>query len=88
MRLRTLIPVFAVQIHIEDRGSGSSTTFKQAHEKGPFGFPVLGSSSKHAQYPLWTTEMMRYFLKLPQGIYNMSANSKGSGETALMRRLA
>ena len=31
---------------------------------------------------------MRFCLKLPQVLYYMSANSKGSGETALMRRLA
>ena len=29
-----------------------------------------------------------FCLKLPQGLYYMSANSKGSGEIALMRTLA
>ena len=47
-------------------------------------FPVCGSSDAHAHSPIWATDM-RYFLKLPQALCYMSANSKGSGETALMR---
>ena len=50
---------------------------------GPYGFPVCGSSNVHAQSPVWDTDMRFLawsFLK--------SANSKGSGETALMRKLA
>ena len=56
-------------------------------KKGPYSFPVFVSSKAHAQTPVSATDM-RFCLKLHQGLYNMSANSKGSGETALMRRLA
>ena len=54
-----------------------------AHAKeGPNGFPVCGSSNA------MHSPLLGLCLKLPQGLYYMSANSKGSGETALMRRLA
>ena len=43
-------------------------------------FRFGGSSNAHAQTPLLATDS--------PGPYYMSANSKGSGETALMRRLA
>ena len=58
------------------------------HEKkGLYGFPGCGSSNEHAQSPTWTIDML--VLPRPtQGPYFMSANSKGSGETALMRSLA
>ena len=55
---------------------------------GPNGFLVCGSSNAHEQYPIWATDMHFFCLKLPQGLYYMSVNSKGSGETALMSRLA
>ena len=58
-----------------------------APKEGPYGFPVCGSSNAHARCAIFATDM-RICLKLPQGLYYMSANSKGSGETALMRRLA
>ena len=38
--------------------------------------------------PLFGLQMYVVCLKLPQGLYYMSANRIGSGETALMRRLA
>ena len=50
-------------------------------------FRFGGSSNAHAQSPLWATDMF-FSQMLPQGPYYMSANSKGSDETALMRRLA
>ena len=56
-------------------------------EKEPYGLPVCDSSNTHAWSPIWATDM-RFCLKLPHGLYYMSANSKDSGETALMRRLA
>ena len=49
--------------------------------------PICCSSGARAQSPIWGTGM-RFFPEVSQGMYNMSANSKGSGETALMRRLA
>ena len=62
-----------------------------AHGKnGPYGFPICGYSNPHAQSPIWATDM-HFCLKLPQGLYYMSANrkgSKGSGKTVLMRSLA
>ena len=42
-----------------------------------------------AQFPIWAIDKRFVFrLKLSQGLYYISVNSKGSGETALMRRLA
>ena len=57
------------------------------YKKGPYGFPVCGSSNAHAQSPIGATDIL-FCLKLPQGLYCKSANSKGSGKTALKRRLA
>ena len=56
-------------------------------KKGNYGFPVCGSSNVHAR-PLFGLQTAVVYLKLPQDLYYMSAYSKGSGETALMRRLA
>ena len=56
-------------------------------KKGHYGYPVCGTSNAHAQFPIGLRDM-RFCLKLPQGPYYMSANSKSSGETALMRSLA
>ena len=55
-------------------------------KKGPYGFPVCGSSNVHARSSIQATDM-HFCLKLPQGLYYMSAKSKGSGKTALMHRL-
>ena len=41
-------------------------------------FPVWGYSNANVHDTIWATDM-RLFLKLPQGLYYMSANSKGSG---------
>ena len=57
---------------------------KKKKKKNRHGFPVNGSSSAHAQFPVWAPDM-RVCLYLPQGLYYMSANSDGSGGTALMR---
>ena len=46
-------------------------------KKGPYGCLVCGSSN--VWLPIWATEMPF----LPEGLYYMSANSKGSGKTAL-----
>ena len=54
---------------------------------GPHGFPVCGSLNAHVQSPIWSAGM-RFCFELPQGLYYMSRNSKRSGETVLMRRLA
>ena len=51
------------------------------------GLQLAGSSNAHAQSPTGAIEM-RFCLKFCLGPYYMSGNSKGSGETALMRRLA
>ena len=48
-----------------------------------YGFPVCGSSDAYAQSPIWATDK-RLCIKLSQGLFCMSANSKGSGETALI----
>ena len=49
--------------------------------------PICCSSDARAQFPIWGTGM-RFFPEVSQGLYNISVNSKGSGETALMRSLA
>ena len=41
-----------------------------------------------AQSLLFWLETCDLCLNIPQGLYYVSANSKGSGETALMRRFA
>ena len=38
--------------------------------------------------PLFGLQICGFCLKVPQGLYFMSATSKGLGETALMRRFA
>ena len=55
-------------------------------EKGSCDIPICGSSNAHAQVPIRATDML-FCLNLSQGPYYMSANSKGSGETAPMHRL-
>ena len=55
-------------------------------KKGSYGFRVCDSSNTHVQFPIWAADM-HFCLKLPQGLYYMSVNSKGSSETALMHRL-
>ena len=63
-------------------------------ERGPYGFSVYGPTNAHALSPFTATYMFFFFffcfflLKLPQGLYYMSTNSKGSSETTLFRRLA
>ena len=60
--------------------------FEPAHEK--MGLMVFsGSSNAIEKYPSLAAVLL-LFLKLPRGLYYMSANSTGSGEPALMRRLA
>ena len=60
---------------------------KAEREKGTLCFFPLCDFFKCAHtVPYWAPDM-RFCLKLPQGSA-MSANSKGSGETALMRSLA
>ena len=57
-------------------------------KNGPYGFTGLwGFKCAWAEFYIWATDM-RFCLKLPQGLYYMSGNSKCSGETALMYRLA
>ena len=69
-----------------DQPNQVKTLFEPSHEKqGPFGFPGCYLNA-HAQSPTWATDMI-FCLKRPQSFYYMSANSKGSGETALMRSL-
>ena len=57
-----------------------------SRKKVPYSFPVCGSSNVHEQSPIWFTDI-HFCLKLPQSLYYISANSKCSGETALMHRL-
>ena len=59
-------------------GSGRRENLASTWKKRPYSFPVCGSSNTHAQSPIGAT-VMRFCLKLPQGPYYMSANSKGSG---------
>ena len=71
--------------------------FEWSHaEKGPYIFFVFfcfflfffcGSSNVHVQWPIWTTDM-HFCLKLPRVLYYISVNSKDSGGTDLMCRLA
>ena len=60
-------------------------------KKRAYNFRVSGSSNAHA-YSLFglrrSSRFVFFCLKLPQDLYHMSANSKGPGETGLMRRLA
>ena len=42
----------------------------------------------HIHSPLFELQTYGLYLKLPQSLYYRSANSKDSGETAHMRRLA
>ena len=55
---------------------------KSAHEKGTLCFPGLWFFKS----PIWATDKV-VCLKRPLGLNYMSANSKGSGESALMRWL-
>ena len=55
--------------------------------KGPYGSPVCCSSNAHTQVPGCATDV-QFYRKLPQGLFYMSANSKGSGEPAFMCRPA
>ena len=64
-------------------------------KKGPYSFPVNWSSYAHEHWACFFVVFFFFFfffvlfcLKLPQGLNYMSANRKGSGETALKRRLA
>ena len=54
-------------------------------KKGPHAFLVCGSSNRMS--PIWATDAF-FCQKRPQSLYYMSANSKGSGVTALIGRLA
>ena len=56
-------------------------------KKGPYGFPDCRFSNAHEHSPFSDTDMLGC-LRLPEGLYYLSANGKGSGETALMSRLA
>ena len=63
---------------------GASRVNELAHEiKVHYGFPVCDPSNAQVPSNIFATDM--HFL--PQGLYYMSINSKGSGDTALMRRL-
>ena len=54
------------------------------HRKnGPYIFSVCRPSNAHAQSPIWVTDV-RFCLKLSEGLYYISANSKGFGDTALV----
>ena len=62
--------------------------YMPAHEKkGPYAFPVCGSSNAQVKYPVGATDML-FCLKLPKGLYYMSANSIYSGKNGLMCRQA
>ena len=63
--------------------SSQTTKMSRQMKKGPYGFTVCGSSNAHLQSPIGAKSCI-FCLKLPQGLYYMSANSKGSGKTALM----
>ena len=52
-------------------------------KKGPYGFPVCGSSNAHVQSLPVLGSRHAFLLEA----FSRSENSKGSGETALMRRL-
>ena len=73
-------------IHANTEQNWKAYLNRHAHEKGPCGFPICGSSNAHAQSPISVTDM-RFGLKLTHGIFYMSTNSNGFGETAPMRRL-
>ena len=63
------------------------TLNEPAHKKGPYGLSICCSSNAHAQIPIGL-QTPAFWLKFPQGLDFLSAYNKGSGETALMRRLA
>ena len=71
--------MFSLQIYFHIDTTGTK-------KRGPYAFLVGGSLNAHAA-PIWDTDM-RFCLKRHQPLYYISVNSKGSGETALMRRLA
>ena len=56
-------------------------------EKGIYRCPICESLNRYRE-PLNGAKEMDFCMKLPQAHYYKSANSKGSGETALMHRLA
>ena len=64
------------------------STYEPLHEKGyiiVFRFVVL---QMRTSSPIFGQQACVFCPKLPEGLYYTSANSKGSGEIALMRRLA
>ena len=56
-------------------------------KKEPYGFSVCSSSNVHAESPMGATDM-HFLPEASSSPYCMSVDSKGSGETALMCRLA
>ena len=82
---RSLSPTQVYVLH----DTYKTDTFESAHEKGAFMVFWFVELQMRMSSPLFGLQIcVGFFLKLPQGLYNMSANSKGSDETALMRRLA
>ena len=55
--------------------------------KRPYEFSLCGTSNAHEQSPIWVAAM-RFLPEASSVSLLKSANSKGSGETALMHRLA